>query len=1355
MIFSIGLSQPAYAVDDGEEIVIVSAPVLPDSDYDGIPDTFDAAPDSNLFTGKLKSGHDGATTVSYTMDFRNFFGDNSVYYPELGSVSVMGAALAYYAADYSNAYFTFDVPQTWEGGTASRVNGVELMQVLGFEDVVDYALDTVYDDDDLCEAVIGHRTVTYNGETKIILAIWVRGTDSTSIEEWSSNFNVGDLVRFFDQYDSVAGKSPRQSNDDWSRKTNHRGFDVCATRLLNYLKDYYLDPFVQPALDAAAAESDGEVTLAYWLTGHSRGAAVANLMASYLIDEGNEVFAYTFATPYNTANTESSAEKYDCIFNLVNTNDFIPTMPMPEWGFTRYGRTAMVAASDFTSQVESATGESYSGKFLTASEMNTLLGKFICITGENADRNNPGRILGWREVYVYHCGHTHEGETVGNYQSTTFREKGGFLGIGGISESDYNGYAARLRKYSYWHDGICQTPAYDLQVLVELLVQVAQGNTVGGGWNYLTSNKLAEKFDFDKQSLISYATKLTEPHFMDTYAVIQAQINSSGDPGALFHTLPGYTAGGAEGGRPVHTHSYTYVAYEGLEPTCTEPGLGYRFCLCSDTNADYYDDFQKNVAIPALGHTWGEPSYTWADDNGSVTAQAVCANDESHVESETVSTVFTVTTPATYDAPGVGVYTAVFTNPAFETQTRTVEIPKLLAEWIDVYVIDDNNGSFMNLYLWKDGSGASPAAWPGEAMERLGVERNGHPYYKMTVDKNLYDRLIVNNGSQQTADLNFVGDAGDKTCVIYEIPANFGGLGLPDDIFPDDAEHKTVTAPTCTEDGSVSWKGLLTDEVVTDAGEPALGHAWGKVSYVWADDNGSVTATRSCANDASHVETETAQTLAEDTSAVTCESDGERVYTAVFENPAFETQIRTVTFPALGHAWSEPTYTWAEDNSTVTAERVCANDATHAERETVDTAAAVIEASCEAPGSVTYTASFENSAFETQTKTLETAPALGHDWGEPVYTWAEDNGSVTATRVCANDASHVETETALTIFEDTVPVGCESDGERIYTAAFENPAFEPQSRTVTIPALGHSWSEPVYTWAEDNSTVTAEHVCANDPAHVESETVATIAAVTAPSCEAPGSVTYTAAFANAAFETQTKTLETDPALGHRYGDPEYTWILEEDETYTVIAAAVCLNDPAHELTEIVTAIYEVITEPTETENGMGCYTAVFLDELFTTQVKYVVLPKFGPDGYHIHVADYTKGKAAISIDSQALYEGAVSFTVWAEEACAVGIDNGDGTYTRLLCNTVDGEHFYQLTVTDGDVYLVLVFKGDEDLNGTVSLQDSTRIKRIMVESLTATALEQFAGDTNDNDQIETRDATCIARVMVGSYEIPW
>ena len=646
-----------------------------DSDFDGIPDELDQDPYNNVFTGKLKSSHeDDVTTVSFTVDFRNFFADNTVYQPELASFSAIGSALAYYNTDPETdsfaTWYRFDTPQTWSGGTAVQPQGPELMPVFGFEDIANYTLNH-YGDDDICEVTIGHRAYTFNGETKQIVALWVRGTEPKSQEEWSSNFNVGDLVRFFDAYDSEEGKELRQSNDDWTRKTNHRGFDVCATRLLNYLRTYYLDEFVQPELDA-----DPEAGLAFWLTGHSRGAAVANIMASYLIDEGAEVFAYTYAAPYNTANTEASAEKYDCIFNLVNANDFVPTLPMPEWGFTRYGKTAQVDASQWAAQIKAATNVEYSGKYLTASDISTMLSKFICITGENADRNNPGKILGWREVYVYHCGHTHAGETCGNYQSTTFCGWGLF----GPYENDYyNKYPVRLRKYSYWDGGICQTPAYCMQVLVELMAAVANGEYLSAGWTYLTSNKLADKFDFNKQSLISYATKLTEPHFMDTYAVIQAQINAAGDPGARFHTLGYYTAENADGGRPVHTHTYTYVPYEGHEPTCGEAGFGYRYCACSEVNADYYDDVQKNVVIPALGHDWSEPEYSWSEDLLSCTASRVCARDASHTETETVGTDFEVVIPASVEAPGVGRYTAVFENEAFAQQTREVEIPQLAA----------------------------------------------------------------------------------------------------------------------------------------------------------------------------------------------------------------------------------------------------------------------------------------------------------------------------------------------------------------------------------------------------------------------------------------------------------------------------------------------------------------------------------------------------------------------------------------------------------------------------------------------------------------------------------------------------
>ena len=642
--------------------------ILTDSDYDGIPDAYDSAPNDNTFSGRMKSGHDGTTTVSYTMDYRNFFGDNTVYHPELATASVIGSALAYYSS-VDDTYIIFNSPVAWSGGSATQVDGVQLMRVLGFEDVVDYTLNH-YGDDDICEMIIGRHTVEYNGEVKIVVGIWVRGTEPSSEEEWSSNFNVGDLARFFDAYDIQEGKTPRQSNDDWTRKTNHRGFDVCATRLLNYLKTYYLNDHVQPVLDAIPGAK-----LTYWLTGHSRGAAVANLMASYLIDEGQEVYCYTFASPYNTANTEASAEKYDCIFNLINSNDFVPTMPMPEWGFTRFGKTASVDASQYSALIKTATGETYDGKYLTASDISTMLSKFICITGENSDRDNPGKILGWREVYVFHCGHNHEDATNGDYQSTTFCAWGLF----GPYESDYyNKYPIRLQKYSFWDGGICETPAYCMQVLVELMAKVGAGETISGASTYITSNKLADKFDFGKWSLVSYATKLTEPHFMDTYSVIQAQINAEGNPGARFHTLSYYTAENADGGRPVHTHTYTYVPYEGHEPTCTETGLGYRYCTCSVVNADYYDDVQKNVVIPALGHEWGEATYTWTEDYGCCSASRVCAHDASHVETETAISTYQVVTEPTYEAPGIGRYTVVFENEAFETQTFDVELAQLV-----------------------------------------------------------------------------------------------------------------------------------------------------------------------------------------------------------------------------------------------------------------------------------------------------------------------------------------------------------------------------------------------------------------------------------------------------------------------------------------------------------------------------------------------------------------------------------------------------------------------------------------------------------------------------------------------------
>ena len=96
-----------------------------------------------------------------------------------------------------------------------------------------------------------------------------------------------------------------------------------------------------------------------------------------------------------------------------------------------------------------------------------------------------------------------------------------------------------------------------------------------------------------------------------------------------------------------------------------------------------------------------------------------------------------------------------------------------------------------------------------------------------------------------------------------------------------------------------------------------------------------------------------------------------------------------------------------------------------------------------------------------------TVSVAGHAWGEPAYAWSADDATVTATRVCQNDASHTETETVGVTSAVTKAATCTETGVRTYTSdAFVNPAFAVQSKTETLDKVAHVYVttvvEPTY-----------------------------------------------------------------------------------------------------------------------------------------------------------------------------------------------------------------------------------------------------------------------------------------------------
>ncbi len=383
-------------------------------------------------------------------------------------------------------------------------------------------------------------------------------------------------------------------------------------------------------------------------------------------------------------------------------------------------------------------------------------------------------------------------------------------------------------------------------------------------------------------------------------------------------------------------------------------------------------------------------------------------------------------------------------------------------------------------------------------------------------------------------------------------------------------------------------------------------------------------------------------------------------------------------------------------------------------------------ATCTENGVMTYTCTM---CSDTKTEVI---PATGHAYGAPVWKW-NDDFTASATFTCGNDASHVETVDA-TVTSEVTEGSCEVGGVRTYTAAvtFEGKEYT-DTKTEVIPATGHAYGEPVWSWTDD-FTASATFTCTNDATHVENVTAEVTSAVTTPAaCETTGVRTYTAKVTFDGKEyTDTKT-EVIPATGHTYGAPVWKW----NDDFTASATFTCANDDSHVETVNAAVTNAVTTAATCEADGVRTYTAkVTFGGKEYTDTKTEVIPATG----HAYGApvwkwndDFTASATFTCANNAAHVENVtatVTNAVTTEATCEA---DGVRTYTAKV--TFEGKEYTdtktEVIPATGHAYGEPVWKWNDDFTASATFTCSNDASH--VETVNATVTNEV-----------TTEATCKA-----------
>ena len=265
------------------------------------------------FTSMATGSETISTEVAWDDDW--FFRDPTVYNHDLATTcSVLSAV-----ANSESAYYQAgsDSPAYMEAALAAL--GFEEISTASYQyrsEIFDEVVDLITGTDDVVAYSVAAKRVTGGGGAeKTLFLVSIRGSYGS---EWLSDLNMGDAAAY--DMDEIT----------------HEGFAQAAREIVDVLAERVTEE----------AGLDGTDDICLLFTGHSRGAAVANIAAAYA-DEMSQglrvlaplegIYCYTFATPEVTTFDNAHDALYDNVFNVMNPSDLVPRLPLASWGYERYG----------------------------------------------------------------------------------------------------------------------------------------------------------------------------------------------------------------------------------------------------------------------------------------------------------------------------------------------------------------------------------------------------------------------------------------------------------------------------------------------------------------------------------------------------------------------------------------------------------------------------------------------------------------------------------------------------------------------------------------------------------------------------------------------------------------------------------------------------------------------------------------------------------------------------------------------------------------------------------------------------------------------------------------------------------